>query len=281
MMNFLQNLWNQNKALAITIVLMSIVAIYCIATTLFKGNKFTGKLSVPPGTFTDQQPKSFPPIQQPQEKIFNLAKPDVPEEIGLAMAYPQGQGVGMSKDDSESFYPGKPGPLLTTYKNPESYGESSLTDPSGVKGADQGCRVLRFTDTGDQMKYQPVDELNKAPFAAAFSKSEVQKGLAFVNGASPISYSDPFRPEDNLVIQTSPGQTSTLPNCEKTYPNVIKYGEACITEGDIPYGQVVDGKVNPRLVSRWESYTGDYSREAALNPVDGVLYPNLNILTTA
>ena len=281
MMNFLQNLWNQNKALAITVVLMSIVAIYCIVTSLFKGNKFTGKLSVPQGTFTNQQPKSFPPIQQPQEQIFNLAKPDVPEEIGLAMAYPQGQGVGMSKDDSESFYPGKPGPLLTTYNNPESYGESSLTDPSGVKGADQGCRVLRFTDTGDQMKYQPVDELNKAPFAAAFSESEVQKGLAFVNGASPISYSDPFRPENNLVIQTSPGQTSTLPNCEKTYPNVVKYGEACITEGDIPYGQVVDGKVNPRLVSRWESYTGDYSREAALNPVDGVLYPNLNILTTA
>jgi hypothetical protein len=84
---------------------------------------------------------------------------------------------------------------------------------------------------------------------------------------------------ENLVIQTSPGQTSTLPNCEQTYPNVVKYKDFCITEGDIPYGQVVDGRVNPRLVSRWESYTGDYSREAALQNIDGVLYPELNVLT--
>ena len=111
--------------------------------------------------------------------------------------------------------------------------------------------------------------------------AEVQKGPLFVNGASSINYSDSFNPEDNLMIQTSPGQTSTLRNCEKTYPNVVKYGDSCITEGDIPYGQVVDGKVNPRLVSRWESYTGDYSRQAALDPIDGVLYPNLNVLTTA
>jgi hypothetical protein len=280
MINFLRTLWIENKALAFALILVAVIVIYHLWKTFF-GNKFTGKLIVPMDVLTQQQPKSFPPIQQPQEKIFNLAKPDVPEEIGLSMVYPQGQGVGMSKDDSESFYPGKPGPLLTTYKNPESYGESSLTDPSGTKGAEQGCRVLRFTNTGDQMKYQPIDESNKTTFAAAFSESEIQKGLAFVNGASPISYADSFKPEDNLLIQTSPGQTSTLQNCEKTYPNVVKYGESCITEGDIPYGQVVDGKVNPRLVSRWESYTGDYSRKAALDPIDGVLYPNLNILTTA
>jgi len=280
MANFLQNLWIKNKALAITLVLVSVFVIYRI-WDMFFGSKFTGKLSVPMSSLTQQQPKSFPPIQQPQQDIFNLAKPDVPEEIGLGTAYPQGEGVGMSKDDSNSFYPGKPGPLLTTYKNPEAYGESSLTDPSGTKGADQGCRVLRFTDTGDQLKYQPLDESTKTTFAGAFSDAEVQKGLSFVNGASEINYSDSFKPEANLVIQTSPGQTSTLPNCEKTYPNVVKYGDACITEGDIPYGQVVDNKVNPRLVSRWESYTGDYSREAALQPIDGVLYPNLNVLTAS
>jgi hypothetical protein len=281
MANFLQNLWIQNKALAIILILAAVFAIYQVWNMVFNANKFTGKLSVPISTLTTEQPKSFPPVQEPQEEIFNLSKPDVPEEIGLSMLYPQGQGVGMSKDDSNSFYPDKPGPLLTTYKNPESYGESSLTDPSGTKGADQGCRVIRFTDTGDQLKYQPFDESNKATFASAFGGSEVQKGLSFVNGASEINYTDSFNPENNLVIQTSPGQTSTLPNCEKTYPNVVKFGESCITEGDIPYGQVVDGKVNPRLVSRWESYTGDYSRQAALNPVDGVLYPNLNVLTNS
>ena len=61
--------------------------------------------------------------------------------------------------------------------------------------------------------------------------------------------------------------------------NIEKYGDFCITEVDIPYGQVVNGKVNPRLVSRWESYTGQYSRDAALEPIDGLLYPNLNVLT--
>jgi FkbM family methyltransferase len=43
--------------------------------------------------------------------------------------------------------------------------------------------------------------------------------------------------------------------------------------------QIVNGKVNPRLVSRWQSYTGDYNREAALAPIDGLLYPTLNVLT--
>jgi hypothetical protein len=197
------------------------------------------------------------------------------------MVYPQGNGVGMTKDDSNSFRPGNPGPLLTDFSNPESYGESSLTDPNGTNGAEQGARVLRFTSTGDQMNYKGLDESNKGTFSAAYSPTgeEVQKGPSFVNGASPVNYQDSFKPESNLLIQTSPGQTSTLTNCENTYPNVVKYGDFCITEGDIPYGQVVDNKVNPRLVSRWQSYTGDYSREDALAPIDGVLYPNLAVLT--
>ena len=99
---------------------------------------------------------------------------------------------------------------------------------------------------------------------------------SFLYGNENINYSDSFNPDDNLKIQTSPGQSSTLTNCETTYPNVVKYNDFCITAGDIPYGQVVDGKVNPRLVSRWESLTGNYSREEALAPIDGVLYPQLN-----
>ena len=118
-------------------------------------------------------------------------------------------------------------------------------------------------------------------FHQAYTKGEISDSDTFINGTKPIEYSDSFNPESNLMIQTSPGQESTFKNCETMYPNVVKYGNFCITEGDIPYGQIVDNKVNPRLVSRWESYTGDYSRKEALGPIDGVLYPNLNILTTA
>ena len=210
---------------------------------------------------TNGQPLSFPPLNKGPLK---LADPDVPEEIGFAMPYPQGDGVGMDLNDSNSFYPNKPGELLTSHKGPESYGESSLADPEGNKGADQGARVLRIASTGSQMNYKPTETVGE---------------FTYINGTKPTDYSDSYNPSNNLIIQTSPGQESTLNVCEKTYPNVVKYGDFCITEGDIPYGQVVDGKVNPRLVSRWQSFTGDYSREEALNPVDGVLYPNLNVLT--
>ena len=156
-----------------------------------------------------------------------------------------------------------------------------MADHQGTKGAEQGCRILKLTDTGDQMKYQPVEECGKSKYAAAYTEGEVSKGLAYINGSSPIEYADSFNPEDKLGLRTSAGQQSSLPNCEERYPNVVKYNDLCITEGDIPYGQVVDGKVNPRLVSRWESFTGDYSREEALSPIDGVLYPNLSVMTAA
>ena len=177
--------------------------------------------------------------------------------------------------------PDKPGPLLTDHVGPESYGESSLSDPTGTNGAEQGSRILKIKNTGNQLNYKPSDETNKINYAAAYSSGEVQEGFSLINNTKPVDYSDNFVPDDYLKIQTSPGQESTLPNCESTYPNVVKYNNFCITEGDIPYGKVVDGKVNPRLVSRWESFTGDYSREDALNPIDGVLYPNLNVLKAA
>jgi hypothetical protein len=227
----------------------------------------------------NEQPLAFPEINVTPAGVFPLMKPDVPEEIGLAMVYPQGGGVGMEKADSNSFEPGNPGPLLTNYVNPESYGESSLADPTGTLGSDQGCRVIRLSGTGNQLNYKPTDSSEKSLFSPAYTtKGEVQEGNYFINGSVPINYTtEPFVPESKLLLQTSPGQQSSLINCEKTYPNVIKYGDLCITEGDIPYGKVIDGKVNPRLVSRWESYTGDYSRQDALSPIDGVLYPQLNV----
>jgi hypothetical protein len=232
------------------------------------------------GTITNDQPESFPPLDQKVSNVFDIKTPDVPEEIGLAMKYPQGDGVGMSRLDSNSFYPGSPGPLLTDHTFPDSYGESSLTDPTGNLGANQGARILRIVDTGNQMNYKPIDETEDEVFHSAYTNTEVGSTETFINGTLPINYGDSFNPENNLKIQTSPGQASTLKNCEIMYPNVVKYGDFCITEGDIPYGQVVDNKVNPRLVSRWESYTGEYSRKDALNPIDGVLYPNLNVLTS-
>ena len=258
---------NKSKIIIVLIIIAVGVLFYTLNSSSFNN-------TISNGPITDQQPISF----SKETDSIKLVKPDVPEEIGLAMVYPQGDGVGMSKNDSNSFYPGKPGPLLTDHINPESYGESSLADPTGVKGADQGCRVLRINDTGNQLNYKPMDENCSDVYAAAYTEGEVQKGNYHLEGTQPIDYTDSFKPEDKLIIQTSPGQQSTLPNCENTYPNVVKYKDFCITEGDIPYGQIVDGKVNPRLVSRWESFTGEYSRDAALNPIDGVLYPTLNVL---
>ncbi len=244
-------------------------------------SSFYDTLTKPVGSIVNnEQPLSFPPLTSTPQGTIPIVKPDVPEEIGYSMVYPQGSGVGMEKVDSNSFEPGKPGPLLTDYINPESYGASSLADPMGTRGSDQGCRVIKFTSTGNQMDFKPIDDTDKENFSAAYTNGEVQKGNYFINGSGPIDYSSTFNPENNLILQTSPGQSSTLSNCETTYPNVIKYDGLCITEGDIPYGKVVNGKVNPRLVSRWQSYTGDYSPEEALSPIDGVLYPNLNVLTS-
>ena len=278
----LKNLWTTKKPLCCAVLFLFVFMImyfsFKTANFTFKSG-FTTDLSTPLDNLTDLQPQPFPTITKKTGNFPPLAKPVVPEEIGLAMVYPQGQGVGMSKLDSNSFYPGNPGTLLSDYSIPQSYGESSLTDPDGTNGAQEGARVLRIGSTGSQVNYKPMDESIDQSFAAAYSDAQIQTGNTLINGAMDINYSDTYVPENNLVIQTSPGQKGTKTNCEKTYPNVVKYNDFCITEGDIPYGQVVDGKVNPRLVSRWESFTGDYSRDAALTPIDGVLYPNLAILT--
>jgi hypothetical protein len=260
--------------IAIIVAIVVGVVLYC----RYKKSHFDRVLSKSNNELTSEQPLSFPSLNQPDSGGIQLVNPEVPEEIGLAMVYPQGDGVGMSKADSNSFYPTKPGPLLTDHVGPESYGESSLSDPTGTNGADQGARILKIGSTGNQLNYKPIDESLPINYASAYTEGEVQEGFSLINGAKPIDYSDTFNPDSNLKLQTSPGQESTIDNCESTYPNVVKYNNFCITEGDIPYGQVVNGKVNPRLVSRWESFTGDYSRESALEPIDGLLYPNLNIL---
>ena len=256
------------------LLVVVLVAVLIIVLTK-KKSTFKTTLITPANEIDATPPMKFTPLSDDDSGGIYLAEPVVPEEIGFAMLYPQGAGASMSKSDSNSFEPTKPGPLLTNYTIPESYGESSLTDSSG---AGQGARILKIKNTGNQLAYKPIDESMMSAFAGAYNTGDVQNGSALINGAQAVDYNNGYNPNNNLKLQASPGQSSNLPNCETTYPNVVKYNDMCITEGDIPYGQVVDGKVNPRLVSRWESFTGDYSRQAALQPIDGVLYPNLNVL---
>jgi hypothetical protein len=240
-------------------------------------SQFNNQLSGEP--LTDLQPKIFPPIDNAYPPdVQALAPPTVKEEIGLGILYPQGTGVGMSKYDSNSFT--YPGGLLTNYSIPTAYAESNLADPTGMNGADRGSRILKIKSTGNQMMFKPVDEAENVMYAGAYSENiEVQNGATLINGSKAINYNDNFVPGQNLKIQSSPGQMSSLANCETTYPRTEHYDNLCITEGDIPYFQVINGNVNPRHVSRWESYTGDYSRAEALQNLDGNLYPTLTVLT--
>jgi hypothetical protein len=264
----------------ITLIIVSAIIIYFIYMKS-KKSQFNDKLSGIP--LTNEQPRSFLPVE-PNVQVPNftsLVPPVVPEEIGLAMVYPQGSGVSMSKNDSNSFRPGNPGPLLTDYTIPESYGESSLTDPYGKNGIDQGARILKIDSTGSQLNFKPLDESDDKFYSGPYNSGLVQSGIQYVNDGTEVNYTDSYQPSDNFKLQASPGQMSNLNNCESTYPNTVKYNDFCITKGDIPYGQVVDNQVNPRLVDRWQSFTGDYSRSDALNPIDGTLYPTLGVLASA
>jgi len=235
-----------------------------LIVVLFSMNKQSFNTTISGSKINNLQPKVFPPINTSYPPdVRALAPPTIKEEIGLGIVYPQGSGVGMSKLDSNSFT--KPGGLLTNYSIPTAYGESNLIDPTGRNGAGQGSRIIKIKSTGNQMDFKPSENLTH--------------DATFINGNKSINYSDSFIPENNLKLQSSPGQTSSLNNCETTYPSTEHIADLCITEGDIPYGQVVNGKVNPRLVSRWQSYTGDYSRREALQDIDGLLYPKLTVLT--
>jgi hypothetical protein len=261
------------------VILCAITVVIALAVFMLSKHKsnFKNTLITPMSQLNYRQPRSFPKLTEKTQQI-HLAPPVNREEIGLAMVYPQGSGVGMSTKDSNSFYPFNPGPLLTDHTTPESYGSSSLADPLGNSGSAESARILRIKNAGSQSLFKPLDESINTIFSPAYNAGYKQDGSTFINNNAPINYESDFNPERNLKLQASPGHSSTLPNCESTYPNVVKYKGMCITEGDIPYGQMVNNKVNPRLVSRWESFTGDYNRNLALGQIDGTLYPNLNVL---
>ena len=262
------------------LIAISVVVTYYIYNNFFKSN-FNNKLVNT--NLTQEQPLNFPPLseQTTLPDFPDLVPPVVPEEIGLSMVYPQGNGVGMSKADSNSFQPGNPGPLLTDYSTPESIGESSLSDPYGNLGSQQAARILKINSAGNQSNFKPIDEADNSFYSTAYAEGMIDKGINYLDNNKPINYQDSFSPSNNLKLQAAPGQMSTLDNCETMYPNNTKYNDFCITKGDIPYGQVVNGDVNPRLVDRWQSFTGDYNRQEALGPIDGTLYPTLGVLASA
>ena len=297
----------KEKPYLIIPIIIGVIVVIFLIISLFKCAKssFTFNEEISGGAITEQQPKVFPEFTynngdvpkvpegtrefwgyeytefpKGENQSVPLLPATIKEETGFAMLYPQGSGVGMTPNDSNAFTPSNPGTLLTEYKIPEAYGESSLSDPYGTNGADQASRILRIKDLGNQVNFKPIDEATYKNYATAYSNanSGVESGFRTINGTDYIKYSDDYSPSGNLMLQSSPGQMSVLSNCETTYPNTEKYKDYCITDGDIPYGQIVNGKVNPRLVSRWESYTGIYNRKKALDPIDGLLYPSLNVL---
>jgi hypothetical protein len=194
---------------------------------------------------------------------------DIPEEEGFPL---YGSGIGMSDKDSQSFVGSNE--LLTDYKNPESYGESSLNDPFGTEGAIAGSRIIKIKNVGSQTNFKPMDESQRSFKAGAYNSPEVQSGKALLNENTRMVYTDSYIPSNNLNLETSPGHDTTG-TCESMLPRNVKYGDHCITVGDIPYGEIVNGMVNPRLVDRSQFFMGDYDPKQVLAPDNGLLYPTL------
>jgi len=231
----------------------------------------TGKETFSPTLVT---PDSELNEEQPMRFDNNFVRPPINEEIGFGMIYPQGSGVSMSPKDSDSFSKAGNYILLSDHTIPESYGESSFNDPTGKKSA----RIIEVGSVGKQNQFKPY-ELN-FNHEKVYSEAYKNGNTEFVKS---INYNDPsFVPEENTVLQGSPGKTDNSSNvgCDTLYPKVVKYKGSCITAGDIPYGTTIDvnGKkvVNPRLVSAWESYTNKYNADDVINGTsDGLLYPKI------
>jgi hypothetical protein len=184
------------------------------------------------------------------EQHIPLLKPDVPEEIGFPL---YGKGVSMDPLDSNVFNAEKtPGDLHVNYSQNDSVGESTYSD-------EFGSRIIKIKSSGNQNNFIGLDESTKKYQAGAYNKQNIQSGYTLINGSNSINYSSEFIPTQNLKLETSPGHSTVTENCESTYPHTINNNGICLTEGDIPYNSIVNGKVNPRLVSRWESYTGNYN----------------------
>ena len=86
--------------IGIAIVVLTIIILFFSGA--FKKSGFKTTLITPMDQIEPIPPMKFSPLSQKIDGI-SLAQPVVPEEIGLAMLYPQGAGASMSKKDSNSF----------------------------------------------------------------------------------------------------------------------------------------------------------------------------------
>ena len=191
--------------------------------------------------------KSFNYKYRPDDHL--LAIPPVKEEIGLAQVYPQGSGVAMSSENSKGLPPDL---KLDDHNYPEAYGQSSL-----------GNRKMQFTDG---MKILSVKTTGK---------QDNYSGLYFNDDYLNVSDGPEFQIEQLMQVETIPGKqfnNNDIP--EQSYPATLQYKNNFIIDGDIPYGETVNGKINPRLLSRWEYYTNQYNAKEKLSQ-SGLLYPKV------
>jgi hypothetical protein len=200
-----------------------------------------------------------------KEQQINLVKADVPEEG----AYPiYGSGASMDRNDSNVLLSDtEVGPLHLEFKNNESIGESPYTDKNG-------SRIVKIKSTGNQTLFKGIDENEKNHYLATDNLNEISSGNYLLKNEKNIDYSSDYLPTENIKLESSPGYYTNSDICENTYPRNIKNKNTCILEGDIPYGEIVNGKVNPRLLSRYEYLTGDYDPYSKINKT-GNLYPVL------
>ena len=262
----------------------SIVVIALVLFLLYYFNILkSGFNNVLNGTINESVPKIFPelilppkennPIITPndpsggfsgvpsQEQRIIPPKADIPEEAGFPI---YGKGVSTDPNDSNVFESENvPGKLHTEYPENDSFGESMYSDQFG-------SRIIKLKNAGSQLAFKGLDESQKKYVAGAYGKEGIQSGYTLMGNG--ISYSSDFNPKQNLKLEASPGSYSLSNECESTYPNTVLSNGACLTAGDIPYDSVVNGKVNPRLVSRWESYTGSYDPQEVLRN-NSTLFP--------
>lgn len=194
-----------------------------------------------------------------------LFPPDVPEERAFAI---YGGGVSMDRLDSDVL-PG--GPLHIEFKKNESVGESPYS-------SNYGSRIIKIGSAGVQSNFKPSECCISKSYSTPHNY-EMQSCGYLLQNSRYIDYSDNFVPSDNIKLEESPGKYSDSEYCENTLPNVQYDPEigACLTAGDIPYRSSVNGRVNPRLLSRWQSYTGSYDPiEILASTSDGALYPVIN-----
>jgi len=187
---------------------------------------------------------------------ISLLRPDVPEERAFPL---YGAGASMDRDDSNTTANiNKSDSLHTLFKVNESIGESPFSQ-------NINSRIIKIKDVGKQNMFNAFE---KNFYTAAFVNNTILDNKKFVT-----QQYDDYNPSNNLLLESSPGSVNNSEvNCESTYPKVVNFNGMCLTEGDIPYEQIVNGKVNPRLVSRWESFTGQYDPNQVLL-TNGLLYP--------